>query len=708
MFSLIRSQKFLRGNLTNPIRFNSSGFSLQSQRSFNLERIAYFFKWDSNYDFLIPKSKIFSSFFFKKLIYSDLKPEYFIGHFSVVKVKEELNSIVKACKLDELEQFLKTNHCPIPFHEIQLDEKSSEIILDHFVETKQLSQVSKVVEQMKRSFESESKAFNVALSILKKHNLREEINDLIDEMKLKNLLPQISDHQILQNYMSTIHSLKQQEMRSTEKYTEHMKLSYSSIIQGLAKQGRFDELKQYIQIMKSNKVPFDILIYNTFLDAYGKNGKIEELKETITQMQSQNITFNETSYYIVIESFAKAGKFEEMEKYIEEMKGLNLKINLLTYNSIIDSLSKYGNFNKMSHYIEEMKVKKFPFLISTYNSILSALIKQDRVEEFYRYVDEIKSKKLAFDLSTFNILIQMQAKQNKWKDVFTTIQICVKERKAFVLDSNTYNGIFQSINQSQNLDEIKKCFEATKIENSQPTINYNILFYLLSKQDRLREILHYIQEMKNNSISFNTNTCNILIQFFSRIKAIDRMNSLIEEMKSKSIRFDVVTYSSIIGGYISAKDSANFIKYWTEAKEFNLIHLATFNNVIQGYGTFHRADLLDRVLKEMKDYEITPNLQTYNALILSYLQCKEIDKAIQIFQHLSLKNIPWTVKMATTFLSAFENQSPQYLALPLAEKSVSLWKNTKDLFHNKKNPNEELNNEEKEKFQSFLESFSPK
>ncbi|KAF3784227.1 Pentatricopeptide repeat-containing protein [Nymphaea thermarum] len=131
-------------------------------------------------------------------------------------------------------------------------------------------------------------------------------------------------------------------------------VTYSTLIDGLLKAGKFDEAKQkFVEMMDNGIVP-DRVIYDTFIDGFAKHGKVSAAHQVLIEMEINGCDPSVRSYNSLMWGLASKGKVMEIRSLINNMKNGKLLPDAFSYNCLIKSLCEGGKVMEAASVLDEM------------------------------------------------------------------------------------------------------------------------------------------------------------------------------------------------------------------------------------------------------------------------------------------------------------------------------------------------------------------
>ncbi|CAN6481842.1 unnamed protein product [Victoria cruziana] len=153
-------------------------------------------------------------------------------------------------------------------------------------------------------------------------------------------------------------------------------VTYSTLIDGLLKAGKFDEAKKkFVEMMDNGIVP-DSVIYDTFIDGFAKHGRVSAAQQVLNEMESNGADPSVRSYNSLMRGLASKGKVLEIRNLMDNMKKGKLFPDAFSYNCLIKCLCEGGKVMEAASALDEMlgggitpNITSFKILINAFCDI---------------------------------------------------------------------------------------------------------------------------------------------------------------------------------------------------------------------------------------------------------------------------------------------------------------------------------------------------
>lgn len=360
---------------------------------------------------------------------------------------------------------------------------------------------------------------------------------------------------------------------------------------------------------------------------------------------------------------------KELAKMLTLFESKGVYLDITTQNSILESLVEMNRIEEMwNHYIS-MKSNFSPdfetikILIRGIVSIGTEKVDKEWLNKAFDLINDSKMINIV-DLTTFNFLIESCVKfniidkmENIYNDYSNQIVLC---EKSYITLINGFSKIYQ-------FDKAYDIFE--KIPSSQKTTEIYIaiiqcaircqsystaekIFNEINEEDKTSEIYNLyiylykskgyyskpIEEIFDNKIKNNNLKCietitlfNSLLDCACKSKNIDKIKEIYEFINNSQLKCDNTTYSIMLQAYASANLTKELTNLLDKIKDQCSIDEVLYNKIISSYIQNKEEDKAVELFQEMKKKNHDINSYIYNEIIKIYINSKNATKSFELF-----------------------------------------------------------------------------
>ncbi|KAK4738840.1 hypothetical protein R3W88_002537 [Solanum pinnatisectum] len=440
-------------------------------------------------------------------------------------------------------------------------------------------------DMMKLGGQVEASSFNALLSGLGREHDFQKMNLLMNEMKEKEVNPDVVTFGIFINHLCKCYRVDEalqvfEKMGGSETDGVLVKpdlVLYNTLIDGLCKVGKQEEgLKLMEKMRLENGYVPNTITYNCLIDGFCKAGEIERSLELFDQMKKDRVVPNVITMNALLHGMCKFGRVSSAMRFFAEMQEKGLKGDVITYTVLITSFCSVNNidraislFNEMSEnrclpdakvyyslimglcqarrsddasYIaSKAKEAGVGLDIICYNALIGALCRKNKIDEAHKMLKDMEEAGIKPDCYTYNTLISYFSEKGQ----FTTASRIMKRMidDGFLPNVVTYGALIHAYCLAGNLDEAMKIFQnmSSAINVPPNTVIYNILIDTLCKSDKVEAAISLLGEMKDKGVRPNTKTYNALFKGLHERNWVEKTFEIMDQMTENACNPDYIT-----------------------------------------------------------------------------------------------------------------------------------------------------------------------
>ncbi|CAM8901559.1 unnamed protein product [Rhodiola kirilowii] len=310
-------------------------------------------------------------------------------------------------------------------------------------------------------------------------------------------------------------------------------ICYSTLIDGLCKDGFIDKAEELFLEMKKKDISPDVITYNIVIGGLCRAGKWEEAQAMFHEMLDQGLSPNIVTYGVLLKGLCSTGNsrialnlHEQIADGTHDLSGV-LQMNFICYGTLIDGLCKDGLIDKAKELFLEMKKKDISPNVITYTVVIDGLNRAGKWEEAQAMFHEMLDQGLSPDVFTFNVLINALAKMGKCKEAIELLIFMIQGGQ--MPDVVTYNTLMDGIYNEGNVEDLKEFFVSMDKKGiALDVVSYNILIKGYCKHGMIHEANEEYRRMIQKGVKPNIRTVNTL----SEAMLLKGMESEAIELKS--------------------------------------------------------------------------------------------------------------------------------------------------------------------------------
>lgn len=308
-------------------------------------------------------------------------------------------------------------------------------------------------------------------------------------------------------------------------------------------------------------------------------------------------------------------------------------------NSILAMYVKCNEIQCAKTFFDKLGTKKD---LVTWNTMLSGYCQFGRTEVALQLFDTMQKQGIKLGIITWNILI---SGLNQSDHPEKAMEMMKKMKGYGILpDVFTWTSLISGLAHNNRTVQALEFFHDMKLANVEP--NGMTLMVALSacaslkNQEKGKELHCLVVKMGHSE---TIPVCNSLIDMYSKCGKIEIAESIFNKLPNR----DVLTWNSMIGGYIQSGYSGKAYDLFSKMKDSDVCRNAvTWNVLISGYmqsgDDYQAIDLFQRMEKE----GVSRNTSSWNLLISGSLHNRhgssngcDRNKALGIFRQMQALNI---------------------------------------------------------------------
>ncbi|KAL5200063.1 hypothetical protein ABZP36_021266 [Zizania latifolia] len=238
------------------------------------------------------------------------------------------------------------------------------VLLQSLWKADRITEAEQLLERMsEKGYSLDTVSCNIIIDGLCRNNKLDMAMDIVDGMWSEGCL---ALGRLGNSFLSLISD------SSSSKRCLPDRITYSTLMSALCKEGRFDEAKKKLLEMIGKDISPDSIIYDTFIHGYCKHGKIYLAVKVLRDMDKKGCKPSTRTYNLLIWGFQLRHKSDEILKLMNEMKENGICPNVMTYNSLIKSFCECGMVNKALPLLDEMLQNEIVPNVTSFDLLIKA------------------------------------------------------------------------------------------------------------------------------------------------------------------------------------------------------------------------------------------------------------------------------------------------------------------------------------------------
>ncbi|CAA6659918.1 unnamed protein product [Spirodela intermedia] len=216
--------------------------------------------------------------------------------------------------------------------------------------------------------------YTVVLSGLCRAGRLADAHKLLDSMAQGNLRPDSATYNALLNGFCKLG-------RTDEAFELVSRLPYSSLLDGLFREGKFDEAHRCYRTMVAEQVPPDCVLYTIMIRGSVESGRIREAFAFLGEMTDRGIVPDSFCYNTLIKGLCDAGHLDRARSLQLDISGSDRFPDVATYTILICGLCDRGLVREAQKIFDEMGQRGCAPTVATFNALIRGLCRAELPEE---------------------------------------------------------------------------------------------------------------------------------------------------------------------------------------------------------------------------------------------------------------------------------------------------------------------------------------
>ncbi|XP_059312570.1 LOW QUALITY PROTEIN: pentatricopeptide repeat-containing protein At3g61520, mitochondrial [Lycium ferocissimum] len=440
-------------------------------------------------------------------------------------------------------------------------------------------------DMMRLGGQVEAPSFNALLSGLGRDHDFQKMNLLMNEMKEKEIKPNVVTFGILINHLCKSYRVDEalqvfEKMGGSEsdgilvkpdrviyntlidglckvgkqeegfKLMEKMRLesgyepntvTYNCLIDGFCKAGEIERSNDLFDQMKKDGVGANVITLNTLLDGMCKHGRVSKAMGLFAEMQEKGLKGNSITYTILITSFCSVNNIDKAMSLFNEMSENRCSPDAKVYYSLILGLCQAGRMDDASCVASKVKEAGFGLDIICYNALIGGLCRKNKIDEAHKMLKDMEESGIKPDRYTYNTLISYFSEKGQFSTAHRVMKRMIDD--GYLPNVVTYGALINAYCLAGELDEAMKIFKNMSSATNVPpnTVIYNILIDTLCKSDKVEAAMSLLGDMKDKGVRPNTITYNALFKGLQERNWVEKAFEIMDQMTENACNPDYIT-----------------------------------------------------------------------------------------------------------------------------------------------------------------------
>lgn len=208
-------------------------------------------------------------------------------------------------------------------------------------------------------------------------------------------------------------------------------IAYNSVLDALAKNGKFDEaMRLFDRMIKEHNPPAKLAVnlgsFNVMVDGYCAQGKFKEAIEVFRSMDESRCKPDTLSFNNLIEHLCNNGMILEAEEVYGEIEGKGVNPDEYTYGLLMDACFKVNRPDDAASYFKKMVESGLRPNLAVYNRLVDGLVKVGKIDDAKSFFD-LMVKKLKMDVASYQFMMKVLSEAGRLDDVLQIVDMLLDD-----------------------------------------------------------------------------------------------------------------------------------------------------------------------------------------------------------------------------------------------------------------------------------------
>ncbi|CAL1389912.1 unnamed protein product [Linum trigynum] len=338
--------------------------------------------------------------------------------------------------------------------------------------------------------------------------------------------------------------------------------------------------------------------YSTFrslIHSLSSQGKITRALEVLELMNDDRVNYPYDNFVCssVISGFCKIGKPElAIEFFHNSLNVKALKPNLVTYTALVTALCDLGRVNEVSELVCRMREEGLVLDVVFYSNWISGCLREGMLKDALQKHYDMVKEGIMSDAVSYTILIDGLSKQGS------------VEKTVGFLHKMVYTKLKPGL------------------------VTYSAIMLGFCRKGKVVEAFTVFELVKNLGIELDEFVYGILVDGFCRQGNFKLVSELLDEMETTGIRPSIITYNTLINGLCNAGRTSDA----DELSKGILGDIVTYSTLLQGYVEEDNVVRILDTIQRSKDAGISLDMMMCNILLKAHFMVGAIDEAYALYK----------------------------------------------------------------------------
>ncbi|KAL5200748.1 hypothetical protein ABZP36_021951 [Zizania latifolia] len=437
-----------------------------------------------------------------------------------------------------------------------------------------------------------------------------------------------------------------------------------AVVLGVLGRARQDALAEEV-FLRFAREGATVQVFNAMMGVYARSGRFDDVRQLLDVMRDQGIEPDLVSFNTLINARAKSGCLAAgvALDLLREVRQAGLRPDAITYNTLISACSQGSNLDDAMAMFEEMIASECRPDLWTYNAMVSVHGRCGKTQEAEQMFRELVEKGFQPDAVTYNSLLFAFAKEG---DVERVERVCEELVKAgFKKDGITYNTMIHMYGKMGRLDLALGLYDEMRAIGCTPdAVTYTVLIDSLGKMDMISDAGKVLEEMADAGLKPTLVTFSALICAYAKSGRREDAERTFDRMIASGVKPDRLAYLVMLDIFARSGETRKLmVLYWTMMKDGYRPDGSLYQVLLAALAKEDECDEIEEVIQDM---EVVCEM---NLLLISRILIKAecISQGAIMLKRACLQGYEPDSKSLLSILDAYEKMGKHEEGLSLLE-----------------------------------------
>jgi pentatricopeptide repeat protein len=352
------------------------------------------------------------------------------------------------------------------------------------------------------------------------------------------------------------------------------------------------------------------------------------------------------------------GKMDRVDEMLETMKDKRVELDMFVYSTVLNGYIENQQYDQAQKLLTKILQLHQQLPVELKNTILKMFHKIGDIKSLEQFFREMEQ---SGDVDSISYTILLSAfSANKSFDQATNVCDGILASKIRI-SQELWNAIINAYLEANNMEKIDTIFSQMKRIGKEPdVVTYTMLLnkYIdYHLYDKAQELLNKLPYQKNVKL------WTTIIRLYCKLGDMGQAEQALRDMKAQSLEPDLITYNTMLNGYIDQDmfEQAQAIHMEAEAKIKGDKPVEYWNTVIKMFCKLKLMKNVEQILQQIELDDVTRtivlngyidsgmysdaqklvsatvspgNLQLWNSIIKLHGKMGNMEKAKQVFEQM--------------------------------------------------------------------------